>query len=112
MDAMASLRPYQYRPLDSPPTIRILVLQPADDLSSSLKAQLVHVQGKHLLLGHGRPGFYEAVSYYWGEPTLSHVLCMNEDSKLGITRNADIVLRHLRSPRKPRYLWIDAICLN
>ncbi|KAF2466562.1 HET-domain-containing protein [Lindgomyces ingoldianus] len=112
MDAPAPLRLYQYRPLKSYTTIRVLVLQPAKDLYGLLKAQLVHVQGEHLLLGHGSPDYYEVVPYCWGEPKLSHVLLVNEDSTLGITSNADTLLRHLRSSSKPRYLWIDAICLN
>lgn len=112
MDAPRPLCLYQYRPLESYTTIRVLVLQPSEDLYEPLNAQLVHVQSEDLLFGHGSPEYYEAVSYCWGEPTLSHVLLVNEDSKLDITSNADALLRHLRSSSKPRFLWIDAICLN
>lgn len=112
MNASGPLRLYQYQPLESYTTIRVLVLQTAEDLYKPLKAQLVRVQGEHLLLGHSSPDYYEALSYCWGEPTLSHVLLVNEDSTLGITRNADTLLRHLRSSSKTRYLWIGAICLN
>lgn len=112
MDTSGSLRRYQYRPLESYTTIRVLVLQPAEDLDTPLKAELMHMESENLLLGSSSPGYYDAVSYCWGDPALSHVLHVDEDSTLGITVNADTMLRHLRSLGKPRYLWIDAICLN
>ena len=40
----------------------------------------------------------------------------NNDSKptttIGITHNLAIALRHLRHAKKPRILWIDALCIN
>ena len=68
------------------------------------------------------PENYEAVSYYWGssEPdTDINVYTVGEGSPdiltnytFKIRSNLYSGLRRLRFLEKPRYLWIDAICIN
>jgi hypothetical protein len=54
---------------------------------------------------------YEAVSYYWGNSARTlQLVCDNHTLK--ITANVDTLLRHLRKKEDPRWLWIDAICIN
>lgn len=55
---------------------------------------------------------FEALSYTWGVGEASEkVICGG--STLPIGSNLFDALRHLRYPtEKPRYLWVDAICLN
>ena len=62
---------------------------------------------------NSRSKHYEAVSYAWETQHFSDELrCIDQGSVLRITSNVSSMLRHLRKSSKPRYLWIDAICLN
>jgi hypothetical protein len=54
---------------------------------------------------------YEAVSYYWGDPTIRSTIRCDDDT-LQVTTNLYAALRQLRSPFRPRKLWADTICIN
>ncbi|KAH8707140.1 heterokaryon incompatibility, partial [Phaeosphaeriaceae sp. PMI808] len=64
------------------------------------------------LRSHEKYPVYEAMSYTWGIPNFTHHITCDGTTELSITLNVDIMLRHLRKTSKPRYLWVDAICLN
>lgn len=58
---------------------------------------------------------YEALSYVWGsanQPSYANVSTSQRSGIISITRNLDVALRHLRYKKKPRYLWVDALCIN
>jgi hypothetical protein len=62
---------------------------------------------------------YEALSYVWGDPTITVPICLNKGGlgvatyvEFGVTTNLESALRHLRWKDGPRCLWIDAICIN
>lgn len=59
---------------------------------------------------------YTAVSYAWGTPEFTECLEVASSSSgksmMKITPIVDTMLRHLRSPSKTRFLWVDAICFN
>jgi hypothetical protein len=67
---------------------------------------------------------YEAISYAWGNPTLTHkVLCDNCTSHVGVTQSLfDVIARLVTMPGKPngfsagstsrRQFWIDGLCIN
>jgi hypothetical protein len=62
---------------------------------------------------------YEALSYVWGDPTVTlliHIAAGGLDSsgyfEAGVTTNLESALRHLRLKDVPRCLWVDAICIN
>jgi len=76
---------------------------------------------------------YEALSYVWGPPERTDIALVSKPAispkplsrlfvrlrtgsrpraTLGITHNLAVALRHLRHSKKPRVLWIDAICIN
>jgi hypothetical protein len=60
-------------------------------------------------------GRYETVSHAWGRDTATVEISCGDgttNSRLLITKAMDAMLRHLRLQQKPRYLWIDAICIN
>lgn len=57
------------------------------------------------------PPPYEALSYAWGDPNVTLPITV-DGRTLHVTTNLDIALRHLRWPRQPRILWIDAIVIN
>ncbi|KAJ9609908.1 hypothetical protein H2200_006237 [Cladophialophora chaetospira] len=55
--------------------------------------------------------FYEAVSYSWGQLPLEYsISCSGEG--FSVNRAVFQALQRLRYEDKPRYLWIDAICIN
>jgi hypothetical protein len=54
---------------------------------------------------------YEALSYTWGPPTSSRMIYINNRS-LSIRENLFSALKALRLAEHPRYLWIDALCIN
>lgn len=61
---------------------------------------------------------YEALSYAWGDPVISHVVMIcdymvnDEWRPFPITQNLYEALCRLRDPHMPRKLWIDALCIN
>ena len=54
---------------------------------------------------------YEALSYTWGDSNKECSISCGSDS-IEITANLAAALLQLRSPDKPRALWIDQICIN
>lgn len=60
---------------------------------------------------------YEALSYAWGTPSMTHTATVLEHQGwpggiLPITSNMDTALRCLRLQDRPRALWIDALCIS
>lgn len=60
-------------------------------------------------LDHG-PSF-EALSYTWGEASFTEPLNIDGRVKY-VTPNLRDALSHLRRRLEPRYLWVDAVCIN
>ncbi|KAI0896325.1 heterokaryon incompatibility protein-domain-containing protein [Annulohypoxylon nitens] len=54
---------------------------------------------------------YEALSYVWGEATVTSSITLN-GKPFQVTTNLENALRALRFPKKKRVVWIDAICIN
>jgi hypothetical protein len=54
---------------------------------------------------------YEALSYCWGRPDETKPLDCN-DQQLLVPESAVHALRHLRQLDGPRWLWVDAVCIN
>jgi chaperonin cofactor prefoldin len=54
---------------------------------------------------------YTALSYTWGNPTLSHQIFVN-NRYLHVTESLEVALQHLRDQKDTLTLWIDAICIN
>ncbi|KAH7370401.1 heterokaryon incompatibility protein-domain-containing protein [Rhexocercosporidium sp. MPI-PUGE-AT-0058] len=80
--------------------LKIFPGRPTDELVTSLhRVELLKVPQ------------YEALSYEWGATTRDHfVIC--EGAKVMITANLLAALKRLRLSDQPRYIWIDAICIN
>jgi hypothetical protein len=103
---------YQYQPLATETSIRILVLHPADRFAAQLEVSFKHLD-RHAPYDLDISGHYEAVSYCWGESSFSHSVSFSSPtSQLPITANVDSMLRHLRKPHKAKHLWVDALCIN
>jgi hypothetical protein len=100
---------YEYQMLTEPDAIRLVVLQPSNDLETPLECGLISTTLSHCqydLLEH-----YTALSYVWGDP--SNIVTIKVDGyALSITASLDAALRHLRDTSRMRKIWADAICIN
>jgi hypothetical protein len=56
-------------------------------------------------------GKYEALSYAWGDANDTRLIWLNGEL-FSVTNNLATALRNLRREKKPRNLWIDAICID
>lgn len=101
--AVESSERYEYTTLQSPDTIRLLVIEPGTQ-DSEICCLILQVS----LTKHPT---YEALSYTWGEPTKTHALRCGS-KRIGVTANLHSALRRLRWTDFRRTLWIDAICIN
>ncbi|KAI1454181.1 heterokaryon incompatibility protein-domain-containing protein [Annulohypoxylon moriforme] len=54
---------------------------------------------------------YEALSYVWGDATVTTAITLNS-RPFQVTTNLEAALRNLRHRNKKRLIWIDAICIN
>ncbi|KAJ8129898.1 hypothetical protein O1611_g3732 [Lasiodiplodia mahajangana] len=54
---------------------------------------------------------FTALSYTWGDPKIRKPISVDSQT-LGVTVNLFDALRHLRSSRETRTLWVDAVCIN
>jgi hypothetical protein len=100
----------QYQSLD--PTkleIRVLAILPSLTKLSTIKCKLIKVDLD--LLDEASFAFYEALSYTWGDATITESITLNGHA-FQVTRNLAAVLRRLRGRTRKRYLWVDAICIN
>ncbi|OTA93661.1 hypothetical protein M434DRAFT_30798 [Hypoxylon sp. CO27-5] len=91
-----------YTPLDAEKgQIRILLLQPGtfrDRIRCDLSIETT--QDK-----------FEALSYVWGDPK-NKLPIEIRGQELQVTRNLEGALRHIRSEKEIRRLWVDAVCIN
>lgn len=85
------------------PWIRILELFPGEP-EKPLQCSLRNVQLSLTLK-------YEALSYCWGEPSLTHTVSCN-DFEMPVTLSLYLALSRLRNKGRARILWADAICIN
>ena len=86
--------------------IRVLVLEPADDLDDDLQCHLQTIE-----LSNSAGQEYEALSYHLGSRARTHTAYI-DGHECSVTGGAYDALRHLRHPSKRRSIWIDAICIN
>ena len=84
--------------------IRLLALLPGKVGEEEIRCKEVRVNLKDNVA-------YEALSYTWGNPHTTH--CITFESKpFPVTENLYFALEQLRPTEVPRYLWIDALCID
>ena len=102
-------RPYQYPPLnEARQEIRLVTLLPGE-FQSDIHVSLTTVRAtEHDVLD------FESLSYAWGpaEDPQTIFIGVSGQETLSVTRNIREALPYLRDAKKPRVLWIDAICVN
>ena len=103
---------YKFCPLPSPSTdIRILKLREGEPQTP------LHCTLTTRPLKSTRYPTYEALSYHWGDGEPTEEITLNTKGKdfpdpFMVRPNLASALRQLRYRDRPRYLWIDAICIN
>ena len=103
------MKAYQYQKLTEPDAIRLILLQQSEDLDTPLSCSLLHTS---LSECHNNViDKYTALSYVWGDPTLSQVVRV-DDEAMHITQSLNSALLHLRDAHRSRLIWADAICIN
>lgn len=95
---------FSYKTLQGDHAFRLLKLLPGN--GEALNAEIHDAN-----LTEPNRQAYDALSYTWGDPTNPRHL-LYQDRKLPITRNLDIALRSLRYSEIPRWLWVDAVCID
>lgn len=95
--------PYFYAPLPSATSFRVLELFPGDG-SEEISYHMRFVDWMD-------PPDYEAISYCWGDPSVT-VATMCDGFSIHVTQNLQDALRHLRRRHTSRVLWADAICID
>ncbi|KAH8658107.1 heterokaryon incompatibility protein-domain-containing protein [Xylariales sp. PMI_506] len=94
---------FDYDPLLSPRSIRLIHLQPGKD-SDPVSCRLVTVD-------IDAAPTYEAISYVWGE-TYSKVDIVLNGATVTVTANLGAALARMRLETADRVLWADAVCIN
>ena len=95
---------YSYKTLQDKHAFRLLKLLPGD--GDALGAELHEAN----LTDPNRQA-YDALSYTWGDPA-HHFHLHYQEWTLPVTRNLDMALRRLRHAVNPRWLWVDAVCID
>ena len=95
---------YQYQPLHFEESIRLVHIHPAKSKSARLVCDIRHAD---------TASRYEALSYTWGNPELSHNVVVEElESQVRITASLHDALVNLRQPDSVRVIWADGICIQ
>ncbi|KAI4148513.1 MAG: hypothetical protein L6R39_002777 [Caloplaca ligustica] len=105
---MAPLDAFQYQPLASPASIRLVTRVPEEQLIDS--KPYIHIQ---LQLGHAVLSSdltYEALSYTWGPSVETQRILLNGKA-FAVRHNLYSYLQR-RGNRAETPLWVDAICIN
>lgn len=113
-----SAGPYQYQPLKKN-EFRLLQLLPLPKSSEApLRCRLKHVyllERTKVIKPHDirrkRNVKYEAISYYWGDPTRSSVVEV-DGRTFHLPINSEKALRRMAFPDRIRMVFLDAVCTN
>ncbi|KIM96236.1 hypothetical protein OIDMADRAFT_133098, partial [Oidiodendron maius Zn] len=101
-------QPFEYEPLKSSESIRLLILHPG------IAESPIHISLIETTLSECRADIYEqytALSYVWGSRAPTTTIFVNGQS-LEIALNLSAALRHLRDGKYSLRLWADAICID
>lgn len=105
---------YEYPPLQSPSSIRLLKIRPASSDTETVDCALVETD--HLLISPGNGSEqYEALSWCWGTAEKTEEIQLHKDQHkfcLDVSPTLKSALTAVRQATHERVLWVDAICIN
>jgi hypothetical protein len=100
---------YQYSELTGKDAIRLIHLQPCEDLETDIECSL-----KDAILAEYRDDIgdhYTAISYVWGDESDTRSISVDR-KRLEITASLESALRHIRDDRRVLRVWADGVCIN
>lgn len=100
---------YRYQKITNSDTIRLILLQPSQELSAPLFCSVIHTTISEC--AHDIIDGYVALSYVWGNPNDKSFILI-DGKRLDITTSLDIALRHIRDKHRVLRIWADGICIN
>ncbi|KAI8716377.1 HET domain-containing protein [Fusarium sp. LHS14.1] len=99
-----------YHSLDDPDrSFRLIKLQPSKDNETATSDNLVCDIEEHV---RGDCPPYTALSYVWATPESKREYVIANGNKVQISQTVENALRRLRFRQKPRWLWVDQLCIN
>jgi Heterokaryon incompatibility protein (HET) len=107
MDVGASS--FEYRALEHPDSIRLILLQPAISHDADLQCSLLHTTISHC--DRDIIDKFTALSYVWGD-TKDIGFIYVEQTLVTITSTLEAALRALRDPTRVLRVWADALCID
>lgn len=96
---------YQYAPLSSSQTIRLVQMVPAAGIAGPAKLKFLEVS-----LDNAPE--YIALSYHWGDPAPACEWLYLDGKSLLLTNSVDEFLSHFARDHMNQLFWIDALCIN
>lgn len=102
-DSQPQLPSYKYQPLQGPSWIRVLRLHPSSSFDDSPKCDILHLNRNEMFNSlDPEVNQHDAISYVWGDaPKFSHSLTCGS-TRIAITKDVHIMLRHFRKSSKAR----------
>ncbi|KAJ4169008.1 hypothetical protein NW754_010940 [Fusarium falciforme] len=99
-----------YRSLDDPDrSFRLIKLHPSKGHEIATSDNLVCDIDEHV---RGDCPPYTALSYVWATPESKKEYILANGIKVQISQTVENALRRLRFRQKPRWLWVDQLCIN
>ncbi|CVL08992.1 hypothetical protein FPRO06_13297 [Fusarium proliferatum] len=92
--------------------IRLIKLEPSPPASTLLpdRPDLLVCNIEEYIRGDSQP--YTALSYVWESPDSPKRLMSIDGTTVDISSTVENALRRLRFRKKPRWLWVDQLCIN
>ncbi|TDZ58568.1 Heterokaryon incompatibility protein 6, OR allele [Colletotrichum trifolii] len=100
---------YQYEPLSSSDSFRLLLLQPSASRDAELRGSLLNTKLSDCDFDLIDP--YTALSYVWGNPEKPCLMVL-DGVDFPITRSLHDALCDMRDVTRVRRLWADALCID
>jgi hypothetical protein len=100
---------YEYSKITQPGIIRLILLQPSQDLEDGLHCFLIDTCLEDCyndIVEH-----YVALSYVWGDASQKGSISV-DGKTLEITASLEVALRHVRDYSRVLRIWADGICIN
>lgn len=101
-----SYLPFQYLKLDVPHQIRLLQVFRDEETPDQIRCKLVPACLDNMTCQ------YDAVSYCWGDPTMSHWIRLPNNRYLLITKSVASILRFRVTSETTGHIWIDGLCID
>jgi Heterokaryon incompatibility protein (HET) len=96
---------YRYFPLDTEADeIRLLEILPGSE-----PARII---GRLIKASLNASPVYDALSYTWGDPSITTTIILDGDQNFSVTTNLERALQDLRLEVGIRTIWVDALCID